>query len=272
MLRRYLKKLLRPPAEPARFEPSPQTLDPPMDRHGTVAYRRLLTPNTLELGITLDSATFVPGQYLNVVLPEDKPGGQRREVRSYSIFSHPSEDGPIRLIARLIEGGRATTWLSGLSAGDPISVVLPLGTFHLRPPLHSKLFFVATGTGIVPIRSMICDLIETGAVARHDITLFWGLRSEDDLFGQEEYLRWASEHARFDVVITLSRAGQSWTGRRGRVTQALADKRVPNSDSQVYLCGNGAMVDAVIELLDRQGLPRGTGRIFCEKFFDSSSA
>ncbi|HIA03580.1 MAG TPA: hypothetical protein EYN66_17015, partial [Myxococcales bacterium] len=209
------------------------------------------------------------GQYLNLVLPEDKESGLRRELRSYSLFSHPKDDGPLRIIAKLISGGRSSEWLHQLSEGDPISVVAPLGSFHLKRPLHTHLYFVVTGTGVVPIRAMLRELIETGAIQNRSVTLLWGLRTEDDLFGREEYRDWASQHTGFEQIVTLSGADETWSGTRGRVTDYLKAQPINIDDSQVYLCGNGAMVDEVIELLDSQGLPRRSGRVFCEKFFDS---
>jgi CDP-4-dehydro-6-deoxyglucose reductase, E3 len=272
VLSNYLKKWFKPSEEKARFEPDPAPRLLPEDYQGTVAFRRLLTPNTLELGIAFPDdplPQYLAGQYLNLVLPEDKENGLRRELRSYSLFSHPKDDGPLRIIAKLITGGRSSEWLGQLSEGDPISVVAPLGSFHLKPPLHSHLYFVVTGTGVVPIRAMIRELIETGTIHNRNVTLLWGLRSEEDLFGLEEYQDWAEQHAGFEQIVTLSAPNDTWSGARGRVTDYLSAHPVNIDDSQVYLCGNGAMVDDVIALLESQGLPRRSGRVFCEKFFDS---
>lgn len=272
MLTNYLKKWFKPSPEAPRFEPDLEPRQQPEDYQGNVAFSRLLTPSTLELGIQFLDALppqYLAGQYLNLVLPEDKENGLRRELRSYSVFSHPKDGGPIRIVAKLISGGRSSEWLRKLNEGAPISVEAPLGSFHLKRPLHSHLYFIVTGTGVVPIRAMLRELIETGAINRHRVTLLWGLRTEDDLFGREEYRGWVSEYAGFEQIITLSGANETWSGTRGRVTDYLNAHPINVDDSQVYLCGNGAMVDDVIELLESQGLPRRSGRVFCEKFFDS---
>ena len=71
----------------------------------------------------------------------------------------------------------------------------------------------------------------------------------------------------FTFVPTLSRPGEGWTGARGRVTAHLAEADLPVDDMQMYLCGNGAMIDDVVAMMEARGLDRRTRRIVYEKYF-----
>jgi ferredoxin-NADP reductase len=43
---------------------------------------------------------------------------------------------------------------------------------------------------------------------------------------------------------------------------------LPSEDVQVYLCGNGAMIQDAVALLESRGIDRKTRRIVLEKYFD----
>ena len=115
---------------------------------------------------------------------------------------------------------------------------------------------------------MIKDLIATGEVHNHDITLLFGVRNEVDLFEQGELQRWEERFERFNFVPTLSRPEPGWTGATGRVTEHLNAMELPSDDIQVYLCGNGAMIQDAIALLEARGIDRRSRRIVLEKYFD----
>jgi len=236
-----------------------------------VVFKEWLTPETLKLGFEPTGASlfpFIPGQYVSLVLEAEPERDLRRELRPYSLWGHPDEFEYAVTIVRMVEGGRATSWLRDIEVGAPLKMVGPLGSFFLRRPLHKNLIFVATGTGLVPLRSMLKDLVASGEIHNHDITLLFGVRSESDLFELVELTRWAERFDRFHFVPTLSRPGDSWSGATGRVTAHLDKMDLPTDDVQVYLCGNGAMIQDAVALLEARGLDRRSRRIVLEKYFD----
>ncbi|WDT72007.1 MAG: hypothetical protein MPW14_02000 [Candidatus Manganitrophus sp.] len=138
----------------------------------------------------------------------------------------------------------------------------PLGYFTVKEAATS-LLFVATGTGIAPIKSMIVHLLRSGS--RRPMTLYWGLRSEIDLYYQEEFTSLAKEYPFFKYFVTLSRPTDAWNGLKGRVTSLLPGliQTVENLDA--YLCGNGEMIKEVRTLLIEKGMPRKS--VHYEKFY-----
>ncbi len=242
----------------------------PTEYTARVVYSEWVARDTLKIAFEPTSEPmfrFAAGQYVSIVLPADEDKGLRRELRAYSMWNHPDEFEYVVTIVKMVEGGRCTSMLRDLKAGDELSLLGPLGSFYLRRPLHPTLVFVATGTGVVPMRAMIKDLISTGEIHDRDVTLYFGVRSEEDLFELTELQRWHDRFERFTFVPTLSRAGEGWTGARGRVTAHLEAADLPVDDMQIYLCGNGAMIDDAVKLMEAKGLHRRTRRLVLEKYF-----
>jgi CDP-4-dehydro-6-deoxyglucose reductase len=254
-----------------KFQFDRPELTRPREYVARVVYSEWVAEETLKIAFEPTQEPmfrFEAGQYISILLPKDEARGLRKELRPYSMWNHPDEFEYAVTIAKMVEGGRCTTLLRGLQPGDEVTFVGPLGSFFLRRPLHPHLVFVATGTGLVPMRAMIKDLISTGEIHDRDVTLYFGARSEADLFETAELQRWNDRFPRFRFVPTLSRAGESWTGARGRVTAHLEAAEFPVDDMQMYLCGNGAMIDDVVALMEARGLHRRTRRLVLEKYFD----
>lgn len=209
------------------------------------------------------SITFKAGQFVSFEVPK---GGQPRPViRPYSIASPPGQRERILLVLNLVQGGPGSSYLFGLREGERASFKGPAGAFYLRDDGARDLLFVATGTGIAPLRSMILAQLERGE--SRSVTLFWGLRSQRDLYWQEELATLAADHPKFSFVTTLSRPDPGWEGASGRVT-ALVDERVSSvKNLAVYLCGGSGMIKDVTARLNAKGLCP----IYREKYYDSSS-
>lgn len=236
-----------------------------------VAHAEWLSQDTLRIAFEPTGAPmfpFLPGQYMNVLLPEDPARGLGKDMRSYSIWNHPDEFEYAVTIVKLVPGGRASSWLRSLQPGDSLRILGPLGSFVLRRPLHPHLFFAATGTGLVPIRSMVKDLVSRGELRDHDVTVLFGVRSQKDLFAVADFQRLSQAFPRLRFVPTLSQPTGTWEGQRGRVTQWLDGATLPVDQMQAYLCGNGKMIEDAVAILERKGLDRRSRRIVVEKYFD----
>jgi CDP-4-dehydro-6-deoxyglucose reductase len=225
---------------------------------------RDLTHDVREIRLRLlepPEITFKSGQFVSFEVAI--PGFPRPGMRPYSIVSPPHEQGSIDLVLNLVAGGPGSTYLFGLAEGDRTRFRGPAGSFYLRDSKRS-LLFVATGTGIAPFRSMLAVLVEH-QVPR-PVTLFWGLRSERDLYYEEELQALAAEHSWFRFVITLSRPSAAWRGRTGRVTQLVETEISSLQNLEVYLCGNSGMIKDVTAVLNRTGLCP----IYREKYYEDA--
>ncbi|WP_447972951.1 FAD-binding oxidoreductase [Nitrospira sp. Kam-Ns4a] len=231
-----------------------------------VVQYRDLTHDVREIDLRLiepATITFKAGQFISFdVWP---PGASRPVTRPYSIASPPSQRQAVTLVLNLVPGGPGSTYLFSLRPGDEVRFKGVTGAFYLREDFSRDHLFVATGTGIAPIRSMLSDLFERGFSQR--ATLYWGLRSERDLYYQEELEKLARDHPNFHYVTTLSRPTSGWTGPTGRVTHLIESRVASVANLAVYLCGNSGMIKDVTALLNRRGLCP----IYREKYYDDPS-
>lgn len=228
-----------------------------------VSRLRDLTHDVRELDLELIEPAELPfkaGQFISFeILP---PGAARPVTRPYSIASPPSRTGRLTLLFNRVPGGPGSGFLFGLRPGDEVHFKGPAGHFTLKDDGSRDRLFVATGTGLAPIRSMLLALHERGDSRR--ATLYWGLRSQRDLYDQKELAALAKEHPGFSAVVTLSRPEPGWTGEVGRVTRLVEERIASVAGLAVYLCGNGAMIKDVTALLNRRGLCP----IYREQYYD----
>ena len=192
---------------------------------------------------------FKSGQFISFDITP--PGGPRLIIRPYSIASPPYESDRVAIVFNRVPGGRGSTYLFSLREGDTVAFEGPQGSFQLRERTRDMLF-VATGTGIAPVRSMLLDLTRSGYTGA--ARLYWGLRTQQDLYYQQEFETLTGRHPNVSVAITLSRPDPGWLGYTGRVTGLVEEHVTSVKNLDVYLCGNHAMIRDVTETIRRKGL------------------
>jgi Na+-transporting NADH:ubiquinone oxidoreductase subunit F len=152
--------------------------------------------------------------------------------------------------------GLATTFIHEvLREGDEVSINGPYGEFYLRGS-EREIFFVATGSGLAPIMSMLYQMAEEENPRK--ATLIFGARHKKDLFYVEEIEALEQRIRHLEVIFTLSRPQEEdrWDGEQGRVTNVLEKTIIYGENKEAYLCGNPAMVESCQELLTKKGIPQ----------------
>lgn len=207
-----------------------------------------------------DRITFFAGQYGSIKINEN---GERR---SYSFLSTPDNNHGFQILAEIVENGKGSNFLRDIKIGEVVDVLAPLGRFVVKPS-GNKLLFVATGSGIVPIMSMINDLLITRR-EKKSMRLHWGMKSEQDLFFIDNLERLAEAHPNFVYDIVLSRGSEEWELCRGHVQDCLRRDFASMSDElkgwDGYLCGHPDKVLAISETLKELGMQ--ADNIVHEKF------
>jgi len=185
---------------------------------------------------------FMPGQYLDIMLP----GGRRR---SFSIASPPHDARLLELHVRRVPGGVFTEQLFAGGRSALLSIEGPLGHFSYRTPARSAtgedapMLLVGGGTGLAPLKSILRHVIENGL--RREINLYWGVRSERDLYAHGALEDMARRAANLRYVPVLSEPSPQWQGRRGWVHEAVLADFDSLEHHDVYASGPPAMVEAV---------------------------
>jgi ferredoxin-NADP reductase len=208
---------------------------------------------------TTDGAAVghLPGQYLDLVVPTARGLPFRR---SYSIASRPDPERPdqFEIAVTRVEGGPTSEALHALLPGERVEIEGPYGSF-LRRSEHRKhpSLFVATGTGLAPLRAMLAeeiagaDRLPPAASAGSPLILLFGCRTPADLLWADELQAWRRSCPGFELHVTLSRAPPEWTGLVGYVQRHTPSIARALPDAHAYVCGLSAMVGDVVDLLER---------------------
>ncbi len=232
-------------------------------RSAVVTAARALTHNVREL--TLEPGPgfqFVAGQWVSLRIPT---ANREFVSRSYSIASPPRADGRFEIAVTRVENGPGSTALHALEVGATIECTHAQGFFTLDQVSRPALF-VATGTGVAPLRSMLLAALDDASISER-FTLLLGVRSERDLLYREEFAAIEQRfRGRFQFVPTLSRPHESWEGRRGYVqTHVKSLAEALGADVDAYVCGLQRMVKEVRATLKSE-LSMTRERIHSERF------
>jgi len=190
---------------------------------------------------------FRAGQYLDFVLADGSK-------RAFSIANAPEDDNLIELHIRHVDGGKFTDWAFGQMKDKTIlRIEAPHGTFVLDDDSPRPWLFIGGGTGFAPLKSQIEHSFHKGTT--RPMTLYWGVRSGQDLYLPDLPAGWSAEHANFKFVPVLSEPEEGWEGRSGFVHEAvLAD--IPNlADYDIYMAGPPIMVQSARDAFREKGVP-----------------
>lgn len=222
--------------------PAPRVLD------GVVAGMEAVTADICQLTLRLDTVgplAYIPGQYMNIVLPHGV-------TRSFSMARAAADSNVVEFHVRRVPDGFFTDRMLGdMRPGDPVRVDIPHGTFCYRDKDWRPLVMAATGTGIAPIKAILESLLDNDECP--PVALYWGMRTEEDLYLRDHIESWKGRLCEFEFVPVLSRAGESWRGRRGYVQDAIAQDFPDLSEHAVYLCGSPSMIADAQRLLPKCG-------------------
>lgn len=205
---------------------------------------------------------FQAGQFISLRLGSEENGAAI--LRSYSLASEPGQNR-FSLLVKVMESGVASNWFRQLKIGDTAPFSGPLGYFVLDQERRGDIVFAVTSVGIAPVRSMLAELLARPPTAK--VHLFWGNRTESDLFWLDQLNKWREQHAQFQLELVLSQPSPTWQGRRGHIGPILLEKFSGFEDPTFYLVGNGRMIREVKQSLIERGVDRKR-QIRNEVFFD----
>jgi ferredoxin-NADP reductase len=161
-----------------------------------------------------------------------------------------------------------SNWLNDhLKVGDTLNVKGPYGKFSCaKRSTPQKILFLAAGSGIVPIMSMLRWLADTEAQV--EVTLLLSFQTLYDIIYCQELHLIAAHHKNIKLFITLTKEPSvlnQWTGLLGRINEKMLNALVPDlPERAVYLCGPDAFMEDCKYYLQKLKLP--AEHLFCESF------
>ena len=181
----------------------------------------------------------------------------------YSIASAPEDTAQHHTIEFLVKLDAHERWGDGFpppARGQRLAVRGPFGRFTFPDnPVERHFLFIAGGTGIAPLRSMIRHAFATRLAGSY--RLLYSARTPDD-FAYLTELRGMARRRELQLIVTATRGcGDRWRGDRGRVTSAQLAALIDTPATLCFVCGPAAMVNEVPEMLSALGIDRARVRV-----------
>jgi len=196
-----------------------------------------------------DELKYTSGELVQLCM---KPGLEGSVVRNYSVASWPDGTNKFELIITYLKGGAMSEYLfNEAKVGDEFIYRGPMGSFILPEKIDRDIFFISTGSGISPFRSMINYVAENG-IETKDIKLFFGTRTQEDICYWDEMKLLEQIVPNFEFIPVLSR--EEWEGKTGYVHEHYLDLIDNRKDKPlIYYCGWDRMIREGRNHLDERG-------------------
>ena len=229
-----------------------------MQLTGPILDISIATPRARIVHVDLQGTAFPfqPGQAVWI-------GAHGQDQRKpYSIASSPEDvtrEGRLELLVGLDETGDAGDHFP-LVVGTQLDIDGPVGRFTFPdPPMESRFLFIAGGTGISPLRSMLRHSL---VVPHAEIGVMYSARSPEE-FAYAGELEEMAKAGTIELRMTVTRdaAPGDWTGRRGRITRADLQPLVHDGHTLCFVCGPPSLVSEMPQVLETLGVPRERVRV-----------
>jgi len=185
-----------------------------------------------------DELKYTSGELVQLCM---KPGLEGSAVRNYSVASWPNGTNKFELIITYLKGGAMSEYLfNEAKVGDEFIYRGPMGSFILPEKIDRDIFFISTGSGISPFRSMI-NYVAENDIKTKDIKLFFGTRTQEDICYWDEMKLLEQTVPNFEFIPVLSR--EEWEGKTGYVHEHYLDLIDSKKDKPlIYYCGWDRMI------------------------------
>jgi len=204
------------------------------------------------------AAKFTPGQFMELTLPGTSI------TRAYSLANTPNCDGTLEFLIRLHPQRVFSAYLKDRAKiGDSLLVKGPQGSFTADGASQAPRWFVAGGTGVAPMLSILRQMAELGD--SREARLFFGVNTEGELFATDVVEELRKSLPRLGATFCVWKPGPEWSGFAGTSAEALAQSLAESeAHPDIYVCGPPALIEATESVALAGGVPRD--HIFSERF------
>ncbi|CCK28943.1 flavohemoprotein [Streptomyces davaonensis JCM 4913] len=185
---------------------------------------------------------FLAGQYTSLETP-----WWPRIWRHYSFASAPRSDGLLSFHVKAVPAG----WVSNALVhrarpGDILRLGPPAGSMTVDHTTDSGLLCLGGGTGIAPMKALVEDVAEHGG--RRPVEVFYGARSDHDLYDIDTMLRLQQSHPWLEVRPVVDRNGLI------QLPDAIRSFG-PWYEYDAYVSGPPGMIRSGVDVLRASGIP-----------------
>lgn len=221
-----------------------------------------LNDNVIKVSLRLppnSNFEYNSGQYVNIIKGDIK--------RSYSIANAFEQNALLTFFIKKYDNGLMSNyWFEEAKVNDLLRIEGPLGSFFVRENDRENIIFLATGTGVAPIKAILEKLSKSAnQLTNKNIWLFVGARYENDLFWDPKELRIING---IKYIPVLSRASNKWVGEIGYIQDSVIKQSISLANSIVFACGSNDMIESAKKRLIENGLNKSN--FFSDAFVQSN--
>ncbi|GEM_PF-1475227 len=210
------------------------------------------TPLVRTLVFEMDEEmVYEPGQFMSFIFTCEEDGKEKVMRRSYSI-SHWQKQPTKSFTTTLNEvpQGKCSGMLYNATVGTTFEITGPHGVFKLKESTKPHVF-VAAGTGITPLMTMVEFLKDSGK----DISVVYSVKSLDNMIFRDD-LQTLESTSKINFIPLLTReTPEGWTGKIGRISQDILAEMEP-ATKEWYICGMLEFVKATEQYLETLDVPK----------------
>lgn len=223
---------------------------------GVLRSPRLLTHDVMAFAVECDrTCDFEAGQFMVLAAPGVEG------YRAYSMTNYERGARRLEFVAKRKPGGGFSEWLFGAAReGAPLAVFGPLGKATFEPTVSRNLLFIAGGSGIAGMLSILRCAAQARYFERHEGWLFFGVRTMRDAFYLEELAALQARCAgKLAVTVALSDEPVPETARHAHPSFAFEHGLVHEvakramagryRNVRAYVAGPPPAVDAALRML-----------------------
>ena len=172
---------------------------------------------------------------------------EEETVRAYSMANYPAEGDIVMLNIRIatppfdrakggfmdVKPGISSSYIFSLKPGDKVMISGPFGEFHPLLGTGREMLYIGGGAGMAPLRSHILHLLNTLKITDRKISYWYGARSKNEIFYEEDFRKLEKEFPNFTFNIALSdpQPEDNWTGYVGFIHNVIHDEYLAKHDA-----------------------------------------
>lgn len=189
--------------------------------------------------------TYVPGQFAEISV-------FGKGEAPFGIASSPTEKGFLKFsVARV---GVVSTALHLMEEGTVAGVRGPLGNHYPIEQMKGKnIVIIGGGFAFTTLRSLIVYILQPEHRGDYgNLTVIYGARNPGLLLYKQELDHWNSRQD-IDLVCTIDRPADGWTGRVGFVPAVTKELSPSSKNSVAIICGPPVMIKFTMPELENCG-------------------
>jgi len=186
------------------------------------------------------------GQYLSLAIPEEgiesffsianAPEGRRLELH---IQADPHLESAVKIIR-------------ALEVATTVKVTLPMGKAGILGRPEGEVILMAAGTGFAQMKAIIEQLLSWESQV--PIFLYWGVRTDQEMYLRELAERWQSEYENFHFTPLVANVEGGDDGAHfEQLANAVLQQPHDLSSAQIYISGSPRLVYRSMDVLEGAG-------------------